>query len=394
LFKFGFLYCITVKAPAQPVKTYNDSIPWCITLEDIIMWYKHKFYKYATAIILILVIIYLFGKIGFFLSPFKRFLSTIFYPILATVFLYYVCRPLVGIFLKIRFPKWAAILTTFILIIAFIVFTSTYTSSILANQFNQLVKDFPKSYGWIRQVTKDLIDSPWSQYLNINEIQNKLITIAQNFTKNLTTITLNIISRLANFGTALFAVPFVLYYFLKDDTALKEFILKMVPDEHSQNIRAILKDVDTALSSYITGQLIVASAIGVMMFIGFSIIRLGYPLVLAIFAAIACIIPYFGPWIGIIPAAFVSLSQGPLMLLKVVIVMLVVQQIDGNFISPHVMGKNLNIHPVTVILLLLGGSSLFGLLGLVIIVPTYAAVKAIVTNVYRMYISKYIKKEA
>ena len=358
------------------------------------MWYKHKFYKYATAIILILVIIYLFGKIGFFLSPFKRFLSTIFYPILATVFLYYVCRPLVGIFLKIRFPKWAAILTTFILIIAFIVFTSTYTSSILANQFNQLVKDFPKSYGWIRQVTKDLIDSPWSQYLNINEIQNKLITIAQNFTKNLTTITLNIISRLANFGTALFAVPFVLYYFLKDDTALKEFILKMVPDEHSQNIRAILKDVDTALSSYITGQLIVASAIGVMMFIGFSIIRLGYPLVLAIFAAIACIIPYFGPWIGIIPAAFVSLSQGPLMLLKVVIVMLVVQQIDGNFISPHVMGKNLNIHPVTVILLLLGGSSLFGLLGLVIIVPTYAAVKAIVTNVYRMYISKYIKKEA
>jgi len=369
-------------------------MPWYSILEDVIMWYKHKFYKYATAIIMILIILCLIGKIDFFLSPFKRFLITIFYPVLATIFLYYICRPLVGIFLKIRFPKWAAILATYILIIAFIVFTSTYTSSILASQFNQLVRDFPKSYEWIRQATKDLMDSPWSQYLNINDIQNKLITFAQNFTKTLTSITLNIISRLANFGAALFAVPFMLYYFLKDDTALKEFILKMVPEHHAQNIRTILKDVDTALSSYITGQLIVASAIGIMMFIGFSIIRLSYPLVLAIFAAIACVIPYFGPWIGIIPAAFVSLSQGPFMLLKVVIVMLVVQQIDGNFISPHVMGKNLNIHPVTVILLLLGGNSLFGLLGLVIIVPAYAAVKAVVTNVYNMYVSKHIKKEA
>ncbi|MEG6612609.1 AI-2E family transporter [Pseudoclostridium thermosuccinogenes] len=358
------------------------------------MWYKGKFYKYATAIIMILVIIFMLSKIDFFLSPFRRFLATIFYPILATVFLYYICRPLVKLFMKIRLPKWAAILATFVIVIAFIVFTSTYTSSILTSQLNQLVRDFPKSYEWIKQATRDLMDSPWHQYINFEDLQNKLISFAQNFTRSLTSITFNFLSRLANFGTALFTVPFMLYYFLKDDLQFKEYILKLVPDKHAQNIRTILKDVDTALSSYITGQLIVASAIGVMMFIGFSIIRLKYPLVMAIFAAVACIIPYFGPWIGIIPAAFVSLSEGPVMLLKVIIVMLVVQQIDNNFISPQIMGKNLNIHPVTVILLLLGGSSLFGLLGLIIIIPSYAAVKAVALNVYRMYLSKYVKKEA
>jgi predicted PurR-regulated permease PerM len=94
------------------------------------------------------------------------------------------------------------------------------------------------------------------------------------------------------------------------------------------------------------------------------------------------IVPFLGPLIGIIPAVFVALMSGePFMAVKVLVVLLVVQQLEGNLVTPNIMGNRLNIHPLTIILLLLIAAALYGFIGILIAIPLYAVLKTLLHNV-------------
>ena len=84
-------------------------------------------------------------------------------------------------------------------------------------------------------------------------------------------------------------------------------------------------------------------------------------------------------------AILVGLSDSPLMVIKVVVVFVIVQQFEANFLSPQVLGQRLNIHPLTIILLLLAAGSLYGLPGLILATPLYALAKVLVENAYKIY---------
>jgi predicted PurR-regulated permease PerM len=92
-----------------------------------------------------------------------------------------------------------------------------------------------------------------------------------------------------------------------------------------------------------------------------------------------------GPFLAITPAILVGLSDSPFMVLKVIIVFLIVQQCESNLISPQIIGQRLNIHPLTIILLLLAAGSLYGLIGLILATPTYALLKVLIDSVYKIY---------
>ncbi|SIC93771.1 putative permease [Mycobacteroides abscessus subsp. abscessus] len=144
-------------------------------------------------------------------------------------------------------------------------------------------------------------------------------------------------------------------------------------------------DIDKTLSTYIIGQFIIAFADGVLMYIGYLIIGLDYALVLALFATFLTVVPFLGPLLGIIPAIFVGLMQEPFMVIKILIVLVAVQQLEGNLITPQVMGKRLNIHPLTVILVLLVAGSLYGFIGILVAIPFYSVVKVIVRDFWKFY---------
>ncbi len=123
--------------------------------------------------------------------------------------------------------------------------------------------------------------------------------------------------------------------------------------------------------------------------LGSVIIGLNYALVLSLFALIFMTIPFLGPFLSILPALFVGLSDSPFMVVKVFIVFAVVQQIESNVISPLVIGQRLNIHPLTIILLLLAAGSLYGLIGLLLATPLYALVKVLIESLYKIYRLRY-----
>jgi len=180
-------------------------------------------------------------------------------------------------------------------------------------------------------------------------------------------------------------VPFILYYLLKEGEKVPGFILKLLPAKHHEEGRNILSEMDDALSAYIQGKIMVSMILGLLIYVGYLIIGLDYSLILAVAAAVMNVIPFVGLFIGIIPSIVVAFIHSPGMLIQMLIVVIVVQQIESNFLSPQVMGKKLDIHPLTIILLLIMVGSISGLLGMFLAIPVYAILKVIVTHVYRMY---------
>lgn len=143
-----------------------------------------------------------------------------------------------------------------------------------------------------------------------------------------------------------------------------------------------LHDIDTVLRSYIQGQLLISFLLAVLLFIGYLSIGLEYALLLAIFGLFMNLIPFIGPWISAVPPIIIGFIQDPKTGILAAIVMVVAQQIESNLITPNVMGKTLDIHPLTVITVILAAGNIGGFLGIIIAVPTYAVGKAIVKNIY------------
>ena len=129
--------------------------------------------------------------------------------------------------------------------------------------------------------------------------------------------------------------------------------------------------------------------IGLLLFIGYSIIGLKYALVLASIAAVTSVVPYLGPTIAISPAIVIAIITSPLMLLKLAVVWTLVQFFEGHFISPNVMGKTLKIHPLTIIFILLCAGNLMGIVGVIIGIPLYAVLKVLVSHIFMLFKRRY-----
>ena len=113
--------------------------------------------------------------------------------------------------------------------------------------------------------------------------------------------------------------------------------------------------------------------------IGLTLAGLKAPLIFALFCALTDVIPYFGPYIGAIPAVIVGFTMSPLTGLLVIIAILIVQTLENNFYQPLIMGHTMKLHPVTIMIGLLVFQHFFGIIGMIIATPTIAAFKVIFT---------------
>lgn len=354
------------------------------------MWFNNKFFKFTTGLILVLIVIFLLGKIDFFWDPFRKFIAVLFLPIMISGILYYILRPPVRFLQKHRVPHTLAIVIVFVFSLLAVVLIGTYSGSIIAKQANQLVNDSQHIvYSLMDQYSK-MIDNKYFDFAPLNKYEQQLTAFAEKTLSILGSFLggsfWGVLSTITNITTIVLIVPFILFYFLKDDTVFVSYFLNVIPKKHKQNVKHILEEIDRMLSMYITGQVVVGLIISILMYIGYLIIGVrNYTLILAIFVFITSFIPIFGAFIGIIPALLVSIGEGPFMILKIILVMFVVQQLQGNVFSPIIMGKSMDIHPLTFILLFLVAASMFGLIGMIIAVPLYAVLKIVAVNVKKMY---------
>nr|WP_307990239.1 AI-2E family transporter [uncultured Niameybacter sp.] len=175
----------------------------------------------------------------------------------------------------------------------------------------------------------------------------------------------------------------IAFYTLKDKQKLliiyNRLLSLIIPKSVESEVRDIGRDVDYVFSGYIRGQLIDAVIMATLISLILMIIGIDFAILIGIISGIFNLIPYFGPIVGFILAGLIGLiGPNPIKGLYAVIAVMILQQIDGWFIVPKVMGKTIKLHPIAVLLAIVIGGKLFGLIGILLGVPVVGFIRLLV----------------
>lgn len=343
---------------------------------------KKLWFQTAIGILLALLIIKYFIEIKSIFNPFVIILKTIFIPLLLGGVLYYITEPLQRLLEKKGIPRWGSLIAILILLVTVITSVLLLIGTPISKQVNNLVDSAPYIADKIQETAdyvlanKDHLPPQVEEF--IDSIANSIQDIALASSKWVVTFLSGTVS--ATFTVIL--VPFFFIFMLKDHEKFAPNIYGLFTSHRRAWIKKTLEDMDQALRSYVQGQVLISFLLAVMMFIGYLIMRLDYPLLLALIAFFMNMIPFIGPWVSLVPAVIVALLQDPILVVWVCVVTLAAQQVESNLITPNIMGKTLDIHPLTVISIVLAAGNIAGFIGILIAIPTYAVLKVIVKNIY------------
>lgn len=360
-------------------------------------WLKRSTLIFWSVELLILVsIIWLGTKLSFLFAPIETFGSSIFIPILISGVLYYLLNPVVKLLMKVKIfhhhlSRTASVVIIFLgmLLILYYLIASLVPS--LVEQISNLVTHMPRLTRETSVTVSRISRRGWLKNLPIKQYTGRLQTyVSGNVEELLSKVSASlgrIISMATNVVIIIITVPVMLFYMLKDGYKLKPNLAWMIPAKHRAGSLKLLDRMSRTISKYIGGQMIECLFVGVFTTLGYFLIHQRYAVLLGIFAGICNLIPYVGPYIGIGPSLIVALTISIPQLIEVIVVVIIVQQVDGNLIYPNVIGKSLRIHPLTIIIILLAAGHIAGLPGMILAIPLYAVAKTVVQYIYSIMLS-------
>ncbi|WP_336832172.1 lipoteichoic acid biosynthesis protein CozEa [Staphylococcus pseudoxylosus] len=340
-------------------------------------------FRTGIALLILFLLIKLVMEVHSVFLPFVIIIQSVLLPLLLSGFLFYICLPFQKILEKNKVPRWASITIIFITLFIIIGIIIRFIAPPIAEQIENLINQIPALQHEIQYIINFALDQMERLPADVTDRINKMV---QSMSDSTADILSNSFSYLTSFISTLFLlimVPFFLIYMLKDHERFIPFIAKLFKGDRKVFIVDLLKDLNHTVQSYIQGQVTVSIILGIILYIGYSIIGLNYTLLLVMFACVANMIPFLGPWMAFAPAAIIGIIQSPTTFIWVCIITLVAQQLEGNVITPNVMGKSLNIHPLTIIVVILAAGNLGGFALILVAVPLYAVIKTIVRNVFQ-----------
>lgn len=200
----------------------------------------------------------------------------------------------------------------------------------------------------------------------------------------------DIVNRLISGATEIpsFFISLVLaFYFLKDREYFGRVLVNIIPIKSRPSVRQVLSEINQILHRFIRGEVLIASIVGAMTTTGYLLVGLPYALVLGFVAGIFEFIPYFGPWLGAVPAIIVALVKGTKTLVWTIGTIVLIQQLEGAVIAPKILGNVVELHPAYIILTLWLGGIFFGIVGMFLAVPILLMSRVIIKHIYLAIVS-------
>ena len=354
------------------------------------MFHKSKLMFWTSEVLLLTIIFFIWRQMGDMITPVVSVINTILIPFVMGGFLYYITNPLVTLLEKrLKINRIFGILITLFLLFGLVTIGVIYLLPILINQLSSLINSTQNLYWEIQSFVNQLSKNPLFKSLNIQSTIQQLnlsyVDILQNILNSVTNSLGSVVSAVINTLMILIMTPIFLVYFLMDGHKLLPMLERTVLKHDKLNISTLLTNLNATVARYISGISIDALLIGTLAYIGYSVIGLKYALVFAIFSALANLIPYVGPSIGLIPMLITYFFTDPHKMLEALIYMLIIQQIDGNILYPRIVGSVMKVHPITIMVLLLLSSNIYGIMGMIVAIPTYSILKEIVKFLANLY---------
>lgn len=330
--------------------------------------------------ILILVFSFLLMVIYPHLKEFFSFLRRLFLPFFIAAFVAYLLFPIVAFLDRQQIHKGLAVFILYILFFGGTAFAIYRIYPQVIHQMNDLIENFPE----LIEMYDNLVDAIYNYTSFLPEaVHDRLDEFVESVESTLD----QMLGRLVNGFLHLFdyiiiltVIPVLVFYFIKDFQLLTDFVKHFIPARFHMRIKRMAAAIDEGLGGYIRGQLFVCLFIALFTLIAFRLLGVPYALLLSILLGLTNLIPYFGPIIGAVPAVLIAYTTSPALVIYVILTILAVQILEGNFLSPYIVGKNIKTHPVAIIFVLLLGGELFGILGMILAVPVLTILKVIVRH--------------
>lgn len=298
--------------------------------------------------------------------------SQLFLILVLSFILTMVLKPLVDYIENVGFPRWAAVLTLFIVLGSVAVIGLLLLFPVILGQVDQISSAFDKDR--LGSMLNDLSASISQQFpfLKSNAVRDEINNTLVSFGNAAG----GALSSLLETATSLAIVPFITFFLLNDYYTMQKSFVRNMPNKYFEMTLNILYKIEDQLSKYIRGTVIESIIVGIMYSIAYSFIGINYAMVLGLIGGMTNVIPFAGPFLGAIPVVLISIMQfGNLsMVVWIVIVTVAVQQLDQVIVQPAVFSRILNIHPLTMFLVILVGNEVLGVMGMILAVPIYTII--------------------
>ncbi|MFA6492588.1 MAG: AI-2E family transporter [Patescibacteria group bacterium] len=240
----------------------------------------------------------------------------------------------------------------------------------IVNQIGQLAVNLPyyvNKLGPFYSSVKNTLPTYQESLLNLSSQLGQVST-------GLYTTTVGFIAGIVGVVTVLV----LSFYVLLEQNSLRQFLHQTIPSEHKEKIFDVIRKIGSKMGSWLRGQVALMFIIAIADGIALFFLSVPYALTLAVWGGLVEVVPYIGPWLGLIPALIIALTISPWKGLFVLIAYLLIQQLEGQFLVPKIMGKAVGLSPVIIILALLSGAKIMGVLGMFIAVPVAAALSVVI----------------
>lgn len=245
-----------------------------------------------------------------------------------------------------------------------------------------ILEDYPKVLDVVKREINDV-----SKYIDSfsDDIQPFLMNILDGVWVGVT----GAFSYIKNFFLGLIVAIYLLLSKEKMQAQLKKSLMAVMSRPKCEKLFRISNDSNKIFSGFITGKIIDSIIIGLLCFIGVTIMNMPYKVMISVVIGVTNIIPFFGPFIGAIPCAFLVMLSEPKKVILFVIFIFLLQQLDGNVIGPTILGDSTGLPAFWVLFSILLGSGLFGFIGMLLGVPTFA----VIYNLFKNYINGKLKSK-
>lgn len=334
---------------------------------------------------------HLLAIVGFFVTFYLlTALSDILLPFVLGFALAYFLDPLADRLEAVGVRRSLATLTITVIVGLALLTALAFGLPVLAQQISMLIAALP---GYISDVQVWLLEQ------NLVEGQNELVSVMgesllAGLQKTASSMVLTGLS-LINLLALIFITPIVAVYMLNDWDHMIARINGLLPKEQAAIIRNLASQIDETLGGFARGQILVCLSLGTIYAVGLSLVGLQSGIIVGVFAGLISFIPYVGAAFGLVLAGALGLGQfgfelPPLALIAGVF--FVGQFIEGNILTPRLVGDRVKLHPVWIIFALLAMGSLFGFLGLLLAVPLAAIIGVLVRYGVTLYMRDYVNR--
>ncbi len=319
--------------------------------------------------------------------------------ILALVFLYLVREVIIILFFAIiiasaigpfanwleskKFPRLLGVLLLYLSFFGLIVFLLSLIVPFVAIELGQLTQALPQFVSSLSGALEKAQQTTSSKYFDFfGEIQNLL----DSFSQFLFAYSQSAISLIINiFGGALSFVAIIIisFYLSVMRRGVIGFISSIMPEKYESYVISLWKRAEFKVGRWLQGQFLLALSVGLMVYVGLSLLNVKYALLLGILAMVLEIVPMVGPVLSAIPGLILAFTQSPTLGVWVLVFYIAVQQIENNIFVPLILGKTLGLNPVTVIIALLVGGKIAGILGMLLAVPVAVIIVEILDDLAR-----------